>query len=126
MGNWDDEVPRRTRWGIKVKNGTSKSGFMRIALIGFSSVLLLSACQTTTGPQAASAPSASTVIENSEQTTINNTEVRTVVVSSKPQPETLSVLKITDGSGCPDRDPATYGVFLRSKPSDGALLCYYD
>lgn len=57
----------------------------------------------------------------------NRTEVREVVVTTPlTHTETLSVMKITDGTGCPERDPATYGVFLRSESGEGAILCYYD
>ena len=41
-------------------------------------------------------------------------------------PQTLSILQVTDGQGCPRRDPSTYGVFLRSERNDKGLLCYYD
>lgn len=100
--------------------------FMRRPLLALGAVLALAACQTTTEPKTQVAPDATTVIENSERTTINNNETRTVVVPQPTQPDTLSVIKVTDGSGCPERDPASYGVFLRSESSDGALLCYYD
>ena len=100
--------------------------FTRRPLIALGTVLTLAACQTTTVSKAPVAPDATTVIENSEQTTINNNQSRTVLVTQPPQPKTLSVIKVVDGSGCPERDPATYGVFLRSESSDRALLCYYN
>lgn len=39
---------------------------------------------------------------------------------------TLSVLRISDGAGCPKRDPVSFGVFLRSEREDEVLICYYD
>jgi hypothetical protein len=101
----------------------------RIANVALFVAFTLSACQTTTSEITSPPPRyAATNIEKSDQTTINNnTFVRTVVVTEKaPKKNTLSVLKITDGSGCPARDPSTYGVFLRSEKSSDAVLCYYD
>lgn len=44
----------------------------------------------------------------------------------KPAQQTLSVLRITDGTGCPTRDPSSFGVFLKSERQATALVCYYD
>lgn len=44
----------------------------------------------------------------------------------EPTQQTLSVLRIVDGSGCPTRDPKSFGVFLKSERQGSTLLCYYD
>ena len=52
---------------------------------------------------------------------------RTINVVRPEEPtEALSVLRIVDGTGCPNRDPATYGVFLRSERDGTAIICYYN
>lgn len=48
-----------------------------------------------------------------------------IVTPAKPQ-KTLSVLQISDGKGCPSRDPNSYGVFLKSERAQNGLFCYYD
>lgn len=95
---------------------------------------IVSACQTTEHTSSVGeksitvSPLATTVIGNSENTTIQNTQLRTVVVQRplESSQQVLKVLRVTDGSGCPDRDPISYGVFLRSETSGGDLVCYYN
>lgn len=49
------------------------------------------------------------------------------VVSPEVEPiEALSILRVADGSGCPSRDAATYGVFLKSERVGAEIICYYN
>jgi hypothetical protein len=72
----------------------------------------LSGCQATTQ----SAPEPTVIVF--EGPTVVSPEVKPV--------EALSILRVADGSGCPNRDPATYGVFLKSERDGAQIICYYN
>ena len=53
--------------------------------------------------------------------------VRPKVVSPEVKPvEALSILRVADGSGCPSRDPATYGVLAKTERDGVQIICYYN
>lgn len=56
----------------------------------------------------------------------NQVQVNVVAPKTKPAQQALSVLRIVDGNGCPDRDPNSFGVFLKSERQGQVLICYYD
>jgi hypothetical protein len=61
-----------------------------------------------------------------QPTVSNQVQVNVVAPKTKPASQTLSVLRIVDGDGCPDRDPKSFGVFLKSERQAEVLICYYD
>ena len=71
-----------------------------------------------------------------EPTVQNNVQMNVIappVVQQKPQApkqsvavQVLSIIRVTDGLGCPKRDPNSFGVFLKSEQQGAVLICYYD
>jgi hypothetical protein len=79
------------------------------------SLILISGCQSTEPPQ--------------PQTKVVTVERTTTIIQPAPEPaspDALNVIRVENGQGCPDRDPATYGVFLSSERVENGLLCYYN
>jgi hypothetical protein len=80
-----------------------------------SSLTLISGCQSTEPTQ--------------PETKVVTVERTTTIIQTAPEPvapEALNVIRVDNGQGCPDRDPATYGVFLSSERVENGLLCYYN
>lgn len=103
--------------------------------VQIASVLLVSAvlagCQT--APPQKETVETTVYIERQLPTNKPSKDPNVTVVKEKKKkvapvrpPQTLSVLQVMTGQGCPSRDPNTYGVFLKSERIKGGLLCYYD
>lgn len=81
---------------------------------------LLLACATAavSGCQATSQSSPEPTVIVFEGPTVVSPEVKPV--------EALSILRVADGSGCPNRDPATYGVLAKTERDGVQIVCYYN
>ena len=68
-------------------------------------------------------------VENRVQVNVVNQPASQATSQGAKQPvsiQALSVLRVTDGLGCPARDPSSFGVFLQSERQGNVLVCYYD